>query len=117
MTQVVVVEFDATLRGTLHDNLTAAGPYDVTEVAVHTVALAHLASVPEGTVTVVSNRDADHHHSAAFFATVVADECLATRHCYIMLSTNPIQSPDGMRAHLAHMHVPILANPFDRIGL
>lgn len=113
MAQVVVVEFDELLRGALHDILSLNGDYEVTEVADEAVALAYLAATPGGMVAVCSNRDADHHRSAAFFAVVAADERLATRHRYIMLSTSPERMPVGLQVDLARLRAAILGKPFD----
>jgi CheY-like chemotaxis protein len=113
MIPVVVVEFDETLRGTFHDLLTNEGSYTLIEVSEEKAALAYLAAAPRGVVIVVSNRDAHHQLTAAFFAVVAADERLAKQHRYILLSTNPAGIPDELRAHLAQLNVPILAKPFE----
>lgn len=111
---VLIIEFDDCLRGVLHDALrTAAYDYAVTEVATETEALAVLARQTEGMVVVCSNQDADHHLSTAFFAAVVAEKRLATRHQYLLLSTNPAHIPDALHTYLAHLHAPILSKPFE----
>ena len=113
MTQVVVLEFDEQLRGALHDALTLYDRYFVTDLSEEMAGVQYLAATPAGVVVVVSNRDMDHHMSAAFFAAVAADEQLARRHRYILLSTDPTRMPDCLRAHLAQLNVTILAKPFD----
>lgn len=116
MTQVLVVELDASLRGSLHIILADAG-YDVIDAEGVESAVAMLASVPYPMLVVWSNAHADHHLTAAFFAHVVSDECLATRHQYILLSTSPSHLPDALRAHLVQLHVPVLGKPFDMDAL
>ncbi len=114
--RVLIVEFDESLRGVLHDALrTAAHDYAVTEVATETEALAVLARQPPsvGMVVVCSNREADHQHCTAFFASVVADKRLAARHQYLLLSTNPAHISDTLHMHLAVLHAPILSKPFE----
>jgi hypothetical protein len=64
-------------------------------------------------VVVCSNRDADHHLSAAFFEQVAADERLASRHQYLMLSSTPAAIPPELQTHLAQLHAAILPKPFD----
>jgi DNA-binding NtrC family response regulator len=113
MTRVVVVDFDEALRGVLHDILAVDGPYDVRDVSEHTAAVDYLANAPEGVIAVCSNRDAHHQRSAAFFAAVAADEQLATRHQYLMLSTNPREMPASLQANLTHLQATILAKPFE----
>jgi hypothetical protein len=113
MTQVVVMEVDAQLRDALRELLTLFDHCTVTEISEETAGAEYLAAMPGGAVVVVSNRDPDHHRTAEFFATVAADEQLATRHRYILLSTNPGQIRETMRAHLAQLNVPVLAKPFD----
>ena len=111
---VLVIEFDESLRGVLHDALrTAAHDYAVTEVATGIEALAVLARQPESMVVVCSNQEADHHQSAAFFAAVIANKRLATRHQYLMLSTTPALIPDALHRHLASLHAAILSKPFE----
>ncbi len=111
---VLIVEFDESLRGVLHDALrTAARDYAVTEVATEIDALAVLARQTEGMVVVCSNREADHHRIAAFFAAVVADKRLAAQHQYLLLSTAPALIPDAVRTHLARLHAPFLSKPFE----
>lgn len=111
---VLVIEFDESLRGVLHDALrTAAHDYAVTEVATETEALSVLANQTEGMVVVCSNHDADHHLTTAFFAAVVTDKRLATRHQYLLLSTNPALIPAVLHTHVARLHAPVLGKPFE----
>jgi CheY-like chemotaxis protein len=112
MTQVVVVEFDEALRGVLQDILALDGLYDVTEVSEHTAAFTYRASASQGVIAICSNRDAHHKQCAAFFAAVAADELLATRHQYLMLSTNPREIPAGLQMNLRHLYRPIVTKPF-----
>jgi hypothetical protein len=107
------MEVDAQLRGALHELLTLFDHYAVTDISEEAAGADYLAAAPEGAVVVVSNRDPDHHRTAEFFATVAADEQLATRHRYILLSTNPARIRERLRAHLAQLNVPVLAKPFD----
>jgi hypothetical protein len=72
-----------------------------------------LAACPDGVVVVCGNKEADHYLTAAFFAQVVADERLASRHQYLMLSTTPSSIPPEMQTYLAQLHAPILPKPFD----
>src|SRR5258706_8540616 len=85
---VLVVEYDEGVRTVLRDLLTNVG-YEVIEHATDAAALAFLAASPDGVVVVCGNEDADHHRAAAFFAQVVADKRIASRHRYLLLSTNP----------------------------
>jgi CheY-like chemotaxis protein len=112
MAPVLVVEYDDDVRDVLHDILTDAG-CEVTEATTDVAALDFLAASPDGVVVVCSNKDADHHRSAAFFAQVAADERLASRHQYLMLSSNPPLIPPALEAHLAQLHAAILPKPFD----
>jgi hypothetical protein len=107
----VVVEIDEALRGVLHDILALDGSYDVTELPDHTAAVTYLASAPEGVIAICSNRDAHHQRCAAFFAVAATDERLVTRHRYLMLSTNPARTSDGLRAALAHLGALVLEQP------
>src|SRR5260221_9569355 len=109
---VLVVESDDDVRDVLHDLLTDAG-CEVTEATTDAAALDFLAACPDSVVAVCSNQDADHHRSAAFFAQVVADERLASRHQYLMLSSTPSAIPPEMQTDLAQLHAPILSKPFD----
>jgi CheY-like chemotaxis protein len=112
MTRVVMVEFDEALRDVLRDILALDGPYDVAEVSEDR-AVTFLRIAPEGVIAVCSNRDAHHQQSAAFFAAVAADERLAARHQYLMLSTNPREMPAGLQANLTHLRATILPKPFE----
>jgi DNA-binding response OmpR family regulator len=113
MTQVLVVEFDEALRGTLDMVLSEADHYAVTGVTTEAAALTYLASAPEGIVAVCSNTHADHHLSMAFFAAVRADKRLRTQHQYVLLSTDPARIPPALRMDLKRLHAPILVKPFD----
>jgi hypothetical protein len=113
VTQVVVLEFDEQLRGALHDVLTLYNHYAVTDLVEVTAGIDCLAATPGGMVVVVSNRDMDHHMSVAFFAAVAANEQIAQRHRYILLSTDPLRIPEGLQTHLAHLNARILVKPFD----
>jgi CheY-like chemotaxis protein len=113
MTQVVVVEFDEALRGTLRVVLSDEGHYEVTEVTTEEAALDYLADCPEGVVVVCSNTHADHHLSMAFFAAVAADKQLARQHQYLLLSTDPAKIPRALRMNLTRLHAPIVPKPFD----
>ena len=113
MTLVMVLEFDEELRGVLHEILTTADHYAVTELTTEDAALTYLAATPEGVVALCSNTDADHHLSTAFFAAVVADKRLRTRHRYLLLSTNPAGIPTPLRVDLKRLGAPILPKPFD----
>ncbi len=121
MTQVVVLEFDEALRGVLHQMLTECDHYDVTEVTTVVEAVAELATARDdrtpGMVVICSNQDADHHLTAAFFATVAADERLRTQHQYVMLSTSPDRMPNELRTHLAEIAAPVLPKPFEMDAL
>jgi DNA-binding NtrC family response regulator len=113
VTQVVVLEFDDSLRCALHEVLTLYDHYTIAEFEQGAAAAAYVAAAPHGVVVLVSNRDMDHHMSAAFFAAIVADEQLSRRHRYILLSTDPARMPVALRAHLGYLNAPILAKPFD----
>lgn len=116
VTQVLVIELDESVRGSLHDILsTTAGDYAVKEVTTEEEGLAYLAAQPPSVhmVVVCSNTDADHHRTAAFFATVIADKPMAVRHQYILLSSNPALIPDALRVHLSQLHAAIQPKPFD----
>lgn len=112
MAPVLVLEYDDAVRNVLHDILTDAG-FDVTEATTDAAALDFLATCPDGAVVVCSNRDADHHLTAAFFSQVVADEHFTTRHQYLLLSTNPSLIPPDLQTHLAQLNATILPKPFD----
>src|SRR5262249_55877643 len=108
MTEVLVVEFDEALRGTLDVVLTGVGHYAVTSVTTEAAALDSPATSPAGVVAVCSNSHPDHHLSTPFFAAVVADRRLAWRHQYLLLFTDPAKIPVALRAHLRRLHAPIL---------
>jgi CheY-like chemotaxis protein len=112
MAPVLVVEYDDDVRDVLHDVLADAG-CEVTEATTDAAALDFLAACPDGVVAVCSNKHADHHLSAAFFAQVVADERLASRHQYLMLSSTPSSIPPELQTHLEQLHAAILPKPFD----
>jgi len=109
---VLVVEFDGSVRDVLRDIFTDAG-YRVYAATTDAAAFDFLAQSPDGVIALCSNKDADHHLSAAFFAHVVADERLASRHQYLMLSTNRSLMPPDLQAHLAQLDATILPKPFD----
>jgi CheY-like chemotaxis protein len=109
---VLVVEYDEDVRDVLHDILTDAN-YEVTEATTDAAALDFLATFPDGMVVVCSNRDADHHRSAAFFSQVAVDERFTARHQYLMLSSTPSAIPPELQTHLAQLHAAILPKPFD----
>lgn len=66
-----------------------------------------------GVVVVCGNQDADHHLTAAFFAQVAAGERLASRHRYLLLSSNPALIPPALEAHLIQLNAVVLPKPFD----
>ncbi len=109
---VLVVEYDEGVRTVLRDLLTNVG-YEVIEHATDAAALAFLAASPDGVVVVCGNEDADHHRAAAFFAQVVADKRIASRHRYLLLSTNPALIPPALEAHLIQLNAVVLPKPFD----
>ncbi len=109
---VLVVEYDEGVRIVLHDLLTNVG-YEVIEHATDAAALDFLAANPDGVVVVYGNQDADHHLSAAFFARVVAGKRIASRHRYLLLSTNPALIPPALEAHLIQLNAVVLPKPFD----
>ena len=112
MAPVLVVEYDEGVRTVLHDLLTNVG-YAVIEHATDAAALDFLAASPEGVVVVCGNQDADHHLSAAFFAQVVAGKRIASRHRYLLLSSNPLLIPPALEAHLVQLNAVVLPKPFD----
>lgn len=112
MTQMLVLEFDETLRDSLRDLLADVGQCPVTAVATETEGLEVLKTSSDPLVVVVSNQDADHHRSAWFFAQVVNDPDRTARHRYIMLSTNPAAMPPSLQSCLTQLHAIILGKPF-----
>ncbi len=112
MAPVLVVEYDDAIRNALHDLLMGAG-FEVIEHATDAAALDFLAASPDGVVVLCSNQDADHHLSAAFFARVVAGERVASRHRYLLLSSNLLLIPPALMTHLAQLNAAILPKPFD----
>jgi DNA-binding NtrC family response regulator len=117
MTRVLILELDEDLRGALHQMLTTVGHYAVTTVTTEAAGLELLATSAESVVAVCSNVHADHHLSAAFFAAVVADERVARRHQYILLSTDPARIPEPLRADLSRLQAAIVPKPFDMDAL
>jgi CheY-like chemotaxis protein len=113
---LLVVEYDDGVRNVLHDLLTDAG-YQVIEARTDTAALDFLAVCPDSVVVLCSNKDADHHLSAAFFAQVVADEHFTSRHQYLLLSSTPCSIPPTLQTHLAQLNAAILPKPFDAYAL
>jgi CheY-like chemotaxis protein len=112
MAPVLVVEYDDGVRNVLHDLLMDAG-YKVIAPTTDVVALDFLAASPDGVVVLCSNKDADHHLTAAFFARVVAEERVAPRHRYLLLSSHPLLIPPELLTHLAQLNAAILPKPFD----
>src|SRR5260370_28500169 len=92
MTRVLVVEFDEATRDTLHEMLAYAG-HDVVAATMDPASLTCLAACPDRLVVLCSNKHADHHLSASFFAHVVADACLVTQPQSILFSRNPAPLP------------------------
>lgn len=113
MTAVLVLELDEAIRGNLHEILSTEDHFDVVEVQTNADAFACLAAPVEGMIVVCSNQHADHHLSTVFFARVMADADLATRHQYILLSTNVLAIPQELRVYLAQLGAPVLPKPFD----
>jgi CheY-like chemotaxis protein len=109
---VLVVESDDDVRDVLHEVLTGAG-FEVIEHATDAAALDFLAASSDGMVVLYSNKYADHHRSAAFFAQVVADERFTSRHQYLLLSSNPLLIPPALQTHLTQLNAAILPKPFD----
>jgi len=116
MAPVLVVEYDDGVRNVLHDILSDAG-YKVIEARTDGAALDFLAVCPENVVVLCSNKYADHHLSAAFFAQVVADEHFTSRHQYLLLSSTPCSIPPTLQTHLAQLNAAILPRPFDAYAL
>jgi CheY-like chemotaxis protein len=116
MAPVLVVEYDDAVRNVLHDLLTDAG-YQVIEARTDGAALDFLAVCPDDVVVLCSNKDVDHHLTAAFFAQVVADEHFTSRHQYLMLSSTPSSIPPALQTHLAQLNAAILPKPFDTYAL
>src|SRR5258707_15780243 len=67
-------------------------------------------------VVLCSNKHADHHLSASFFAHVAVDARLATQHQYILLSSNPATIPPALATHLTQLGAPVIPKPFDRMS-
>ena len=89
-------EFDEATRDTLHEMLAYAG-HDVVAATMDPASLTCLAAYPDRLVVLCSNKHADHHLSASFFAHVAVDARLATQHQYILLSSNPATIPRPWR--------------------
>lgn len=116
--RVLVVEFDGGVRDSVRDSVRdvlaeAMGRYQVTSVSTTELALGFLARWPEGVVVVCSNRHADHHLTAAFFAAVAADAQIAARHQYILLSSDPSLIPTELYLRLRQLHASIVRKPVD----
>ncbi len=116
MTRVLVVEFDEATRDTLHEMLAYAG-HDVVAATMDPASLTRLAACPDRLVVLCSNKHADHHLSASFFAHVAADARLVTQHQYILLSSNPATIPPALAAHLTQLQAPVIPKPFDMDAL
>lgn len=116
MTRVLVVEFDEATRDTLHEMLTYAG-YDVVTATMDPASLTYLAACLDRLVVLWSNKHADHHLGASFFAHVAADTRLATQHHYILLSSNPATIPPALAAHLTQLQAPVIPKPFEMDAL
>jgi CheY-like chemotaxis protein len=116
MTRVLVVEFDEATRDTLHEMLAYAG-HDVVAATMDPASLTCLAACPDRLVVLCSNKHADHHLSASFFAHVAVDARLATQHQYILLSSNPATIPPALATHLTQLGAPVIPKPFDMDAL
>jgi CheY-like chemotaxis protein len=113
-TRVLVVDLDEEIRGAVHTLLsTVVDCYAVAEAASPDDALAYLATQPKGMVVICSNAYADHRLCTPFFAAVAADERLAKRHQYLLLSSDPAHLPDPLRLALLRLSVPVVPKPFD----
>jgi hypothetical protein len=94
-----------------HDLLTDAH-YEVIEATTDAAAFDFHAARPGGVEVLRSNKHADHHPSATFFAQVVADERFTSRHRYLTLSSLPSAIPPALQAHLTQLTAAVLPKPF-----
>jgi DNA-binding NtrC family response regulator len=112
MVDVCIVEEDADLRESLQTILDSAG-YTTTALPDFAAAFAYLRARSAPVVVLAGNAQPHHCHIAAFFAQVVADDAVAARHRFVVLSTAPALIPPDMRAILDRLRVPVLPKPFD----
>lgn len=110
-TEVVIIEYDRPLRTYLRLLLSHAG-YVVTPLTTFEDAICHLRSSPAHAVVIASNVLPDNSLVAAFFARVMEDHDLSTRHRYLLLTTTPEQLPAMLRTHLARLGATEIKKPF-----